>query len=68
MTSPDLAIAVGRADGLGMLTGTVGHDSLTVHLGTVPSDATGGLWCNQAVAAAWLSMSASARSLYWAAI
>ena len=37
-TSPDLAIAVARAGGLGMLTGTIGAEALAAHMDVVPSD------------------------------
>ena len=37
-TSPDLAIAVARAGGLGMLTGTIGYVSLSQQLDVVPDD------------------------------
>jgi nitronate monooxygenase len=42
-TSPELAIAVGRAGGFGMLTGTVGSDALASHLDLVPVDSTIGV-------------------------
>lgn len=38
MTSPDLAIAVTRAGGLGMLTGTLGAQGLSDELDVVPDD------------------------------
>ena len=38
-SSPDLAIAVSRAGGLGMLTGTIGVKALSVQLDAVPRDA-----------------------------
>src|SRR5258708_28894212 len=39
MTSPDLAVAVAEAGGLGMLTGTVGCEALSAQLDLVPTDA-----------------------------
>ena len=39
MTTADLAIAVARAGGLGMLTGTVGQQALSAQLDLVPEDA-----------------------------
>lgn len=36
-TSPDLAVAVAQAGGLGMLTGTIGHEALSAHLDVVPA-------------------------------
>jgi nitronate monooxygenase len=36
-TSPDLAIAVARAGGVGMLTGTIGHDALSSQLDVIPA-------------------------------
>jgi nitronate monooxygenase len=42
-TSPDLAIAVSRAGGFGMLSATVGADALSVQLDAVPSGATVGV-------------------------
>jgi len=38
MTSPDLAIAVSQAGGLGMLTGTIGSQALSDQLDVVPDD------------------------------
>lgn len=38
MTSPELAIAVAGAGGLGMLTGTVGHEALSGQLDVLPPD------------------------------
>jgi NAD(P)H-dependent flavin oxidoreductase YrpB (nitropropane dioxygenase family) len=38
ITTADLAIAVSQAGGLGMLTGTVGHDALSAQLDVVPED------------------------------
>lgn len=40
VSTPDLAIAVSDAGGLGMLTGTVGVDLLRAHLDAVPAGAT----------------------------
>ena len=37
-TSPDLAIAVSRAGGFGMLTGTIGNQALAAQLDDVPAD------------------------------
>jgi nitronate monooxygenase len=37
-TSPDLALAVTRAGGLGMLTGTIGSQALSAQLALVPDD------------------------------
>jgi NAD(P)H-dependent flavin oxidoreductase YrpB (nitropropane dioxygenase family) len=37
-TSPDLAVAVARAGGLGMLSGTIGAEALSAQLDVVPSD------------------------------
>ncbi len=42
-TSPDLAIAVSRAGGFGMLSATVGGESLSAQLDAVPSAATVGV-------------------------
>ncbi len=42
-TSPDLAIAVSRAGGFGMLSATVGIESLSAQLDSVPSAATVGV-------------------------
>lgn len=39
-SSPDLAIAVSNAGGLGMLTGTIGSEALAAQLDVVPADAT----------------------------
>ena len=36
-STPDLAIAVAQAGGLGMLTGTIGHDALSSQLDVVPA-------------------------------
>jgi NAD(P)H-dependent flavin oxidoreductase YrpB (nitropropane dioxygenase family) len=41
--TPDLALAVSAAGGLGMLTGTVGRDALCAQLDVVPADATIGV-------------------------
>jgi NAD(P)H-dependent flavin oxidoreductase YrpB (nitropropane dioxygenase family) len=41
--SPDLALAVSAAGGLGMLSGTVGDDALRAQLEVVPTDATIGI-------------------------
>jgi nitronate monooxygenase len=38
LASPDLAVAVARAGGLGMLTGTIGADALSAQLDVVPPD------------------------------
>ena len=38
VATPDLAIAVARAGGLGMLTGTVGHEALAAQLDGLPAD------------------------------
>lgn len=43
VANPDLAIAVARAGGLGMLTGTVGHEALSAQLGALPPDASIGV-------------------------
>ncbi len=43
VTTPDLAIAVAQAGGLGMLTGTIGNDALSVQLDALPSDASIGV-------------------------
>ena len=43
VATPDLAIAVARAGGLGMLTGTVGHEVLSVQLDVLPPDASIGV-------------------------
>jgi nitronate monooxygenase len=37
LSSPDLAIAVSRAGGFGMLSGTVGHEALVAQLNALPS-------------------------------
>jgi nitronate monooxygenase len=42
-TSPDLAIAVSRAGGLGMLSGAIGNEALAAQLDAVPVDATVGV-------------------------
>lgn len=42
-TSPELAIAVSNAGGLGMLTGTIGADALVAHLDVVPVGSTVGV-------------------------
>ncbi len=39
VATPDLAIAVARAGGLGMLSGTIGHQALSAQLDAVPVDA-----------------------------
>jgi nitronate monooxygenase len=39
MTTPNLALAVARAGGFGMLTGTIGHEALSAQLDEVPEDA-----------------------------
>jgi nitronate monooxygenase len=39
MTTPNLALAVARAGGVGMLTGTIGQEALSAHLDVVPEDA-----------------------------
>ena len=38
-SSPDLALAVARAGGLGMLTGTIGSEALAAQLDVVPEGA-----------------------------
>jgi nitronate monooxygenase len=43
VTTPDLAIAVARAGGLGMLTGTVGNEALSVQIDALPADASIGV-------------------------
>jgi NAD(P)H-dependent flavin oxidoreductase YrpB (nitropropane dioxygenase family) len=43
VATPDLAIAVARAGGLGMLTGTVGHEALSAQLDALPPDASIGV-------------------------
>ena len=43
VATPDLAIAVARAGGLGMLTGTVGHEALSAQLDALPRDASIGV-------------------------
>jgi len=43
VATPDLAIAVARAGGLGMLTGTVGHEALSAQLDVLPPDASIGV-------------------------
>ena len=43
MATPDLAVAVGRSGGVGMLSGTVGDDALIAHLDAVPAGATVGV-------------------------
>ena len=43
MATPDLAVAVAAAGGLGMLSGTIGHDALSAQLDAVPPDATIGV-------------------------
>jgi nitronate monooxygenase len=42
-TSPDLAIAVAQAGGVGMLTGTIGHDALSSQLDLIPAGMTVGV-------------------------
>src|SRR5437588_12941742 len=42
-TSPDLAIAVSRAGGFGMLTGTIGREALAAQLDAVPAGAAVGV-------------------------
>jgi NAD(P)H-dependent flavin oxidoreductase YrpB (nitropropane dioxygenase family) len=39
MSNPDLAIAVARAGGIGMLSGTIGEKALSAQLDAVPADA-----------------------------
>src|SRR5207244_1717087 len=39
VVTPDLAIAVARAGGLGMLTGTIGREALSAQLDVLPPDA-----------------------------
>jgi nitronate monooxygenase len=39
MTTPNLAVAVATAGGLGMLTGTIGQEALSAQLDVVPKDA-----------------------------
>lgn len=43
VANPDLAIAVARAGGLGMLTGTIGHEALSAQLDALPRDASIGV-------------------------
>src|SRR5437870_5224338 len=43
VANPDLAIAVARAGGLGMLTGTVGNEALSAQLDGLPPDASIGV-------------------------
>jgi len=43
VANPDLAIGVARAGGLGMLTGTVGHEPLSAQLDVLPPDASIGV-------------------------
>jgi NAD(P)H-dependent flavin oxidoreductase YrpB (nitropropane dioxygenase family) len=43
VATPDLAIAVARAGGLGMLTGTVGHEALSAQLDVLSPDASIGV-------------------------
>lgn len=38
VANPDLAIAVARAGGLGMLTGTLGHEALSAQVDALPAD------------------------------
>src|SRR5438094_9634848 len=43
VATPDLAIAVARAGGLGMLTGTIGHEALSAQLDALPPGASIGV-------------------------
>ena len=43
IATPDLAISVAEAGGLGMLTGTVGHEALSAQLDALPADASIGV-------------------------
>src|SRR5436189_5644691 len=43
VSSPDLAIAVSNAGGMGMLTGTVGAEALSAHLDAAPANSTIGI-------------------------